>query len=174
MPELKPIISPRKISQTVKRLAREIEKDYASKTPVLIGVLKGSFVFLSDLIKELAMPLEIDFIRAACYGMNDVPSGRVCIAKDIETDIEGRDVIVVEDIVDRGATIRGVMDYLKRKKPSTIKLCALLLKDGGRSVRVDYLGATVGEGFVVGYGMDYKEKYRNIPGICVIDIKSGD
>lgn len=170
---LRLVISPGEIRAIVKRLAREIERDYADRTPVLVGVLKGSFVFLSDLARELSIPVEVDFIRTLCYGTRDVPSDEVCIMKDIEMDIEGRDVLIVEDIVDRGVTVNAVMEHLGKKNPATLRFCALLLKEGAGAFNIDYLGRTITGGFVVGYGMDYKERYRNLPGIYLIDTERG-
>ncbi|MBI5598543.1 MAG: hypoxanthine phosphoribosyltransferase [Deltaproteobacteria bacterium] len=199
-PELKPIATPAEIGVVVSRIAREIERDYdgqlvvldgqpasprgqpavfdglpaghACKIPVLVGVMKGAFVFLADLARELRIPVEIDFIRAACYGAGSVPSDEVLITRDIEMDIAGRDVIVVEDIVDRGVTVDRLMGHLRAKKPSTIRLCSLLLRENGRPpFKVDYAGMVVGKGFAVGYGLDYKERYRNLPGLHAIDVK---
>jgi hypoxanthine phosphoribosyltransferase len=172
---LKPIIPPEEVHLIVERLARDIQRDYSSKNPVLVGVLKGSFVFMADLIRALDIPVEVDFIHAVRYGTRDRPSTEAKIIKDIETDIKGREVIVVEDIIDGGVTMKALLKHLEAKQPASIKLCALLLRDTERSaeVKVDYLGTTVGKGFVVGYGLDCKEHFRHLPGLYVIEDKKG-
>ncbi len=166
---LKPIISKNEIENAVKKLASEIRKDYADKCPVLIGILKGSFIFLSDLVKELNMPLKVDFTRACSYGSNNYSSGEVTLAKDIEMSINGLDVLIVEDIVDTGYTLNFIINHLKNKKPSSIKICSLMDKPLKRvvDVNVDYAGFTLDKdvGFVVGYGLDYNEEYRYLSGI---------
>jgi len=168
-PLLKPIILQKGIKTAVQRLAAEIRKDYSGKCPVLIGVLKGSFIFLSDLIRELNMPIKIDFIRAISYGSKDYSSGKVKLVKDIEMPIHGMDVLIVEDIVDKGYTLDFTIKHLKAKKPLSIKTCSLLDKPSKRTVdiKVDYTGFTLGAdvGFVVGYGLDYYEEYRYLPNI---------
>ena len=157
------------IKNAVKRLPSEIKKDYADKCPVLIGVLKGSFIFLSDLARELNMPLKIDFTRACSYGSNNYSSGSVELVKDIEMSIKDLDVLVVEDIVDTGYTLNFIINHLKNKKPSSIKICSLMDKPLKRvvDVKVDYKGFTLDKdvGFVVGYGLDYNEEYRYLNGI---------
>jgi hypoxanthine phosphoribosyltransferase len=172
---LKLIIPPEEIHRIVERLAGDIQNDYSSKKPVLVGVLKGSFVFMADLIRALDIPVEVDFIQAVRYGTRDKPSTEAKIIKDIETDIKGRAVIVVEDIIDGGVTMKALVKHLKAKQPATIKLCALLLRDMKRTaeVQVDYLGTTVGKGFVVGYGLDCKEHFRHLPGLYIIEDKKG-
>jgi hypoxanthine phosphoribosyltransferase len=146
--QLKILISHKEIAEAVNRLAREIERDYQGKQPLLIGVLKGSFVFMADLIRQLDLPLELDFVRLASYGA-------------------GREILVVEDIVDTGVTTSFLLHYLKKKKPASLKLCALTDKPSRRRVRVpiDYLGFTVPNKFIVGYGLDCDEKYRHLPDI---------
>jgi hypoxanthine phosphoribosyltransferase len=171
---LKLIIPPEEIRKIVERLAGEIRHDCSKKNPVLVGVLKGSFVFMADLVRALEMPVEVDFIRAIRYGIRDRPSKEARIIKDIETNIEGRDVIVVEDIIDGGVTMKALVEHLKAKRPASIKLCALLLRSTIRAeVKIDYLGTTVSEGFVVGYGLDLKEQYRHLPALYVIEDKKG-
>ncbi|MBI5681559.1 MAG: hypoxanthine phosphoribosyltransferase [Deltaproteobacteria bacterium] len=168
-PHLKSIISHTKIRQAVQKLASEIRKDYSDKNPVLIGILKGSFVFLSDIARELNIPLKIDFIRAASYGSKDYSGGAVEMIKDIEMYVEGKDVLIVEDIVDTGLTIHFVINHLKEKMPASIKICSLLDKPSKRKVdvRVDYKGFTLDKdiGFVVGYGLDFNEEYRYLKDI---------
>ena len=168
---LKQLFSPEEIHSTVNRLANEIKKDYAGKMPLVIGILKGSFIFLADLIRALQMPVEIEFIGAASYGGGGTSSGNVRITKDIDTDIEKKDIIVVEDIVDTGLTLNVILGHLNAKNPASIKLCALVDKPHRRKlpIKVDYLGFHTKEDFLVGYGMDYQENYRYLPGLYAID-----
>jgi hypoxanthine phosphoribosyltransferase len=171
MTSLKPFIEPEEIREIVERLAGVIRADYTGKNPVLIGVLKGAFIFLADLARALeGMDLEVDFIQAASYGRRDEPSFEVLITRDLTEEIRDRHVIVVEGIIDRGRTMHAVLDHLTSKKPATLSLCTLLLRDSHQTGReVAYFGKRIGEGFVTGYGMDYKGRYRNLPGIYVIE-----
>ena len=168
---LKQLFSPEEIHSTVDRLANEIKKDYAGKMPLVIGILKGSFIFLADLIRALQMPIEIEFIGAASYGSGDTSSGSVRITKDIDTNIEKREIIVVDDIVDTGLTLNVIMNHLKAKNPASVKLCALVDKPHRRElpIKVDYLGFNTKEDFLVGYGLDYQENYRYLSGLYAID-----
>ncbi len=167
---LKPLYSPAEIQSAVNKLASEIRRDYEGKSPLVVGVLKGSFIFLSDLVRALNIPLEIDFIRAASYGNSDVSSGNVRITKDIDASVENRDVIVVEDIVDTGLTLNVILKHLKGENPASLKLCALVDKLARRElpIKIDYLGFSIEDGFLVGYGLDYKENYRYLPGVYVM------
>lgn len=160
-----------KIKQAIIRLASEIRNDYKGKQPLIVAILKGSFVFLADLIRELNMPLEVDFVKLSSYGSGKETSGKVKMAQGLNTPIKGRHVLVVEDIVDTGLTISSLLDNLKRKKPASLKLCALTDKPSRRKVPVtiDYLGFTVPDKFIVGYGIDWDEKFRYLPNICTID-----
>ncbi|MFC1911318.1 hypoxanthine phosphoribosyltransferase [Chloroflexota bacterium] len=166
-PQLKILISREEIAEAVNRLACEIERDYRGKQPLLIGVLKGSFVFMADLIRQLDLPLELDFVRLASYGAGRESSGKVRVVRRPQMPINNRDVLVVEDIVDTGITTSFLLDYLRKKKPASLKLCALTDKPSRRRVTVpiDYLGFTVPNRFIVGYGLDRDEKYRNLPDI---------
>jgi hypoxanthine phosphoribosyltransferase len=170
-PQLKILISHNEIAEAVNRLACEIERDYQGKQPLLISVLKGSFVFMADLIRQLDLPLELDFVRLASYGSARESSGRVRIIQAVKTPVKGRDVLVIEDIVDTGITISFLLDYLRKKKPASLKLCALTDKPSRRrvSVPVDYLGFTVPNKFIVGYGLDCDEKFRNLPDIYTLE-----
>jgi len=170
-PQLKILISHDQIAKAINRLACEIERDYQGKQPLLIGVLKGSFVFMADLIRQLDLPPELDFVRLSSYGSARESSGKVRVVQGVKTSIKGRDVLVVEDIVDTGTTISFLLDYLKKKKPASLKLCALADKPSRRRVPVpiDYCGFSVPDKFVVGYGLDYDERFRNLPDIYVIE-----
>lgn len=169
--KLKLLIPPDEIDSIVDRVASEIRKDFAGKDPILLGVLKGAFVFLSDIVRALEMPFEVDFIQASCYGKRDSPSAEVLIKRDLTADIKGRDVIIVEGIIDRGHTARALTEYLKKKGPSSIKVCTFLLREGGGGdgLKVDYVGKRIGDGFVIGYGMDYKEEYRGLAGLYIME-----
>jgi len=161
------LISRKGIAEAVNRLACEIERDYQGKQPLLIGVLKGSFVFMADLIRQIDLPLELDFVRLASYGAGKESSGKVKVVQSPQMPMSGRDVLVVEDIVDTGITTSFLLDYLRKKKPASLKLCALTDKPSRRrvTVSIDYVGLTVPNKFVVGYGLDCDEKYRNLPDI---------
>ena len=167
MPELIPVLTENEIDQNVQVLAKRISEDYRNKDLVMIGVLKGSFVFLSDLMRRLTIPVEIEFIRLSSYGKSDMSSGTIDIQNDISMDLKGKDVLVVEDIVDTGLTLATLVDHLKSFKPKSVKICALIDKLERREIdcKVDYACHTVEGGFLVGYGLDYAEKYRNLPAI---------
>jgi hypoxanthine phosphoribosyltransferase len=170
-PKLKILISRDEIAKAVDRLASEIKRDYQGKQPLLIGVLKGSFMFMADLIRQLDLPLELDFIGLSSYGTARESSGRVRVVQGVKTPIKGRDILVIEDIVDTGITISFLLDYLKKKKPASLKLCALTDKPSRRRVPVpiDYLGFTVPDEFIVGYGLDLDQRFRNLPDIYALE-----
>jgi len=170
-PQLKILISRDEIANAVEGLASEIKRDYQGKQPLLIGVLKGASVFMADLIRQLNLPLELEFVRLSSYGAARESSGRVRVVQGLKTPIKGRDVLVIEDIVDTGITISFLLDYLRKKNPASLKLCVLTDKPSRRRVPVsiDYLGFTVPDKFVVGYGLDFDEKFRYLPEICVIE-----
>ncbi len=170
-PQLKILISRDEIAGAVARLAREIERDHQGRQTLLISVLKGSFMFTADLIRQLDLPLELDFIRLASYGSARESSGRVKVIQGLQTAIKGRDVLVIEDIVDTGITTRFLLEYLRKRKPASLKLCALADKPSRHRVPVsiDYLGLIVPNEFIVGYGLDYDQRFRNLPDIYVIE-----
>jgi hypoxanthine phosphoribosyltransferase len=169
------LITREEIAARVSDLGRLIARDYAGKTPLLVGVLKGAVIFLADLIRATGIPLGTDFIGLASYGPSTRPSGSVRLTADISVSIEGRDVIVVEDIVDSGRTA----DYLRRnlatRHPRSLALCALLDKVERREVdvRIDYVGFVIPNRFVVGYGFDHAGAYRTLPHIAVLERGSG-
>ena len=169
--ELKLLFSKQEIEETVTRLAQEISADYANKRVVLIGVLKGAFVFLADLVRQLTIPVEIEFIRIASYGSQKESSGTISIKKDVEISLEKKDVLVIEDIVDTGLSLKFLLDHLRARNPSSLKVCALIDKKSRREVEVhvDYIGFAMDEGFIVGYGIDFNEGYRALPEIFVVD-----
>ena len=159
------------IDSTIKKLAAAVTRDYNDKNPLLLGILKGSFVFLADLVRQLNFPLEVEFVRVSSYGSGQQTSGKVKMVQGLKLDVKGRHVLVVEDIVDTGITLAFLLDYLKKKKPASLKLCALTDKPSRRRVpvKIDYLGLTVPDKFLVGCGLDCDEKYRNLPDICVLE-----
>lgn len=169
--QLSILITREEIEQTVVRLAHEVESDYQGKHPLLVGVLKGSFVFMADLIRHLDVPLELDFVRVCSYGDGQESSGIVRLVQSLSMPVKGRDVLVIEDIVDTGITISFVLEYLREQKPASLRLCALTDKPSRRRVPVaiDYVGLTVPDAFIVGYGLDCDERFRNLPDICVME-----
>jgi len=170
-PKLKKLIKSEEIDTAVQRLASEISRDYRGKNPLLIGILKGSFVFMADLVRRLDMPLELDFVRLSSYGSGTESSGKIRITGRLNQPVKDRHVIVVEDIIDTGLTTSYFLRYVKREKPASAALCALTEKPARRrvNVKIDYLGFTVPDKFIVGYGIDWNEKYRNLPDICYIE-----
>jgi hypoxanthine phosphoribosyltransferase len=159
------------IQATIKRLAADITHDYYGKNPLLIGILKGSFMFMADLVRALDFPLEIDFVRVASYGQSKESTGKINVVQGIRTPVEDRHVLVVEDIIDTGHSVKYVLNSLGRKKPASLKVCCLFDKSARRqvSISVDYVGLPVPDKFLVGYGLDWAEQYRNLPDICYLE-----
>jgi hypoxanthine phosphoribosyltransferase len=168
----KKILFPKEmIDRRVRELAGEISHDYAGREIIIIGVLKGAFVFLADLIRYLNVPCEIDFTRLASYGNGTVSSGNIVVTKNIECSIKDKDVLIVEDIVDTGLTLSYLVDQLKKAEPRSLKVCAFIDKHKKRKVpfAADYVGFTIDDGFVVGYGLDANEKDRFLADVYVIE-----
>lgn len=167
---LNPLLSREQIASIVKDLADQISKDYREKELVLVCILKGAFMFLSDLIRHLQLPVQIDFVRLASYGAGTKTSGRIEITKDIEISIEGKDVLIIEDIIDSGRTLQFLRDRLSLSNPRSVKICALLDKKARREVKIeaDYLGKEIDNVFVVGYGIDFNETFRHLPEIYYV------
>lgn len=165
------LISRAAIDRRVKELADMISRDYQGKELIVIGILKGAFIFMADLIRSLQIPCAIDFVRLASYGSKTVSSEQVVITKDIEISIKGRDVLVVEDIVDTGLTLSCLVNRLKEREPRTLRVCVFLDKKERRKVafEAEYVGFHIEDRFVVGYGLDYNEMYRFLPEVCVIE-----
>ena len=165
--ELKLVAGPEKIHETVGRLAAEINRDYSGKKPVLVAVLKGSFIFAADLARLIEVPLHLDFISAESYGAGTWSSGKVRIKNDLKVDVSGRDVIIIEDILDSGLTLSAVRDHIEEMRPASLKVCVLLDKPARRVVHcpADYIGMEMPDSFLVGYGLDYAEDYRCLPAI---------
>jgi hypoxanthine phosphoribosyltransferase len=167
------LFSRQEIAAEVTRLAAEIKIDYQGKYPLLIGVLKGSFMFMADLVRLLDFPLEVEFIRLSSYGRGKESSGEVKVVQGLRSPVRDRDVLVIEDIVDTGLTISFLLNHLRKKKPTSLKLCALTDKPSRRQVPVtiDYLGFTVPDKFIVGYGIDWDEKFRYLSDICFVEVE---
>jgi len=158
------------IQGRVAELGAELGHDYANRQPLLVSVLKGSIVFLADLIRATELPLAVDLMELSSYGAAMESSGQVRILKDLSASIEGRDVIVVEDIIDTGLTLNYLLRYLHERSPASIRICCLLDKPARRltDIDIDYRGFTIPDRFVVGYGLDFDERYRNLPYIGVL------
>lgn len=168
--ELIPFLSAAQIQKKVAELARKISRDYDGKKPVLVGVLKGSFVFLSDLSRKLTIPHEVDFLETESYGPSTLTSGVVRLLKDLRSEITGREVLLVEDIIDSGLTLSYLERSLLAKKPKSFAVVTLLERKRSKRVKVPvgYRGFWVPGGFLVGYGLDYNEKYRHLPGLAFL------
>ena len=164
------LITTDEIQQRVRDIASDIARDYPDGVH-LVAVLKGAFVFLSDLARAVAVPCSLDFMAVSSYGKGTTSSGQVQLLKDLESTLEGRDVVIVEDIVDSGLTLSYLQDILRARCPRSLRTACLLSKPSRRltDVKVDYIGFTIEDKFVVGYGLDYAERYRNLPYIAVLD-----
>ncbi len=164
------LVTREELGKMVKKMGEQISKDYADKDLVLVGVLKGGFVFLSDLMRELSIPVDLDLISVSSYGEATKSSGVVRIIKDIDINITGKHVLIVEDLVDTGLTLKHLKELFNTRGPLSVKICAALDKPSRRKVDIDieYKGIEIPDKFVVGYGLDYAGKYRNFPDVCVL------
>jgi hypoxanthine phosphoribosyltransferase len=164
------LLSGEEVQARVAELGAQLAADYQGREPVLVSVLKGSIIFLADLVRAMPIPLSIDLMEVSSYGTSTESSGQVRILKDLSTSIEGREVIVVEDIIDTGLTLNYLLRYLHDKGPASIRICCLLDKPARRlaPIEIDYRGFTIADRFVIGYGLDYGERYRNLPYIGVL------
>lgn len=167
----KVLIEEQAIKQRVHELAAEMEAFYPDEPPLLIGVLTGAVTFMTDLMRAMTIPVSIDFMAVSSYGASTRTSGVVRILKDLNEEIEGRQILVVEDIVDSGLTLQYLLDVLRRRNPASLRVVALLKKEkpGAAEVQVDRIGFTIPDEFVVGYGLDYAGQYRNLPYVAVLD-----
>lgn len=158
------------IQNRIREIGAQITRDYAGKKPLFVGILKGASVFHADLIRHVQLPVSVDFIAVASYGNETETSGQVQLIKDVETSIEGRDVIIVEDIVDTGLTLTYLIHNFESRNPRSLKVAALLNKPSRRkvSVTLDYIGFDIPDKFVVGYGLDFAQSYRNLPYVAVL------
>lgn len=165
------LYSREKIANEVSRLAQEINADYANREILVVGIMKGSFLFIADLVRQITVPVTIDFMRLASYGTETQSSGIVELRKDIELPVQGKHLLVIEDIVDSGLTLDTLYTKLILKKPESLKICTFIEKRGNRegSVRPDYVGISMESGFIVGYGLDFNEQYRQLPDIYLLD-----
>jgi len=166
----KVLISEEEIQKKVKELAKRISEDYEGKNPLLVGILRGAAVFLADLAREISIPVEFDFMAVSSYGTATKTSGVVRILKDLDEDIKGRHVLLIEDIVDTGLTLNYLLKNLKSRKPASLEICALLTKKQKQKTATGtkYDGFVIPDKFVVGYGLDYAEKYRNLSSVCTL------
>ena len=170
-PEVRSLISAERLAARVAELAAQITREYAGRSLVLLCVLKGSFVFAADLARAIALPVRIEFLGVRSYGDHTKSSGVVQITQDLTRPVDGDDILLVEDIVDTGLTLSFLREQLRSRNPASIKVAALLHKPARmqREVEIDYLGFTIDDVFVVGYGLDYAERYRNLPFLGVLD-----
>ena len=164
------LFTEQELKDRVAEIAARIDRDYAGTEPMLISVLRGSFIFMADLARAITLPCTVDFMAVSSYGSGTTSSGQVKITKDLSESIEGRDIIVVEDILDSGNTLSYLFQLLQARHPASVRLCTLLDKPSRRTkpITADYTGFTVDDLFVVGYGLDYAEKYRNLPYIGIL------
>lgn len=164
------LLSEEEIKKKVKELAKEISRDYPNGDLLFIGVLKGSVFFITDLMREMEVNVSVDFMAVSSYGSSSVSSGVVRILKDLDFDIEDKDVLIIEDIIDSGTTLKYLYEYLKSRSPKSLKICALLEKPARKKVDInaDYLGFSIPDAFVVGYGLDYAEMYRQLPYLGIL------
>lgn len=167
MPELTEILSSRDIELKISEIASKISEDYKQGNLILVGALKGAFMFIADLARSIKIPSQIGFVGVSSYGPGTESTGKITVTKQLDIDIEGKDVLIVEDIVDTGWTLQFISNYLKSFNPRTMKICSLIDKRERREVDVvvDYACHKVSEGFLVGYGLDHDENYRNLPAI---------
>ncbi|TJX67875.1 hypoxanthine phosphoribosyltransferase [Soehngenia saccharolytica] len=164
------LVSEEQIKKRVKELGEQITKDYQGKEPVVVGILKGAVVFLSDLIREIKIPIHIDFMAVSSYGKSSISTGEVRIIKDLDFSVEDKDIIIVEDIIDTGLTLGYLKELLIKRGADSVKICTLLDKPERRkiNINVDYTGFTIPDEFIIGYGLDYNEKYRNYPFVAAL------
>ncbi len=165
------MITQEQINKRAAEIGRQIEADYRGESVVLVGILRGAVVWMADIMKNVNLDMRIDFMAVSSYGASTKSSGIVKINKDLDTDIEGKNVIIVEDIIDSGITLNYLKGYMENREAKSVRICTLLDKPEGRRVDidVDYIGFTVDDKFIVGYGLDYDQKYRNLPYISYLE-----
>jgi hypoxanthine phosphoribosyltransferase len=170
LPALEPLFSREIISQRVRALSQQISSDYTNSRPVILGVLKGAFVFLSDLARNLTVDADIDFVQVSSYGASLVSSGSCSMKKDMNIQVTGRHVLIVDDIIDTGHTAVYLLRHVRRLKPKSVKLCCLIEKQIARAhpLSIDYAAFSIQDGFVVGYGLDFDEQFRGLPDIYTV------
>lgn len=172
----KVLVDSKEVRAKVKELATRVSKDYKNKELILVGILKGAFMFLSDLVKEMKIPVQIDFIAVSSYGMATKSSGVVRIVKDLDLNIQGRHVLLIEDIIDTGLTLSYILEIFKLRNPASLEVCVLLQKEKKKKadIPIKYMGFNIPDEFVVGYGLDCEECFRHLPSIYAISTKSQD
>ncbi len=170
-PSMRKLFPREEIAVRISEMARKIDRDYQGREIFMIGILKGSFLFIADLIREIQTPAIVDFMRIASYGSETQSSGIIEFRKDIELSIKGRDILIVEDIVDSGQTLSALLERLRQREPASLKVCTLVDKKAARvtEVPVDYVGFHLDDGFIVGYGLDWDEKYRDLADIFLVE-----
>lgn len=161
------MISERRIKTRIKQLAKTISKDYAGRTPVFIGVLNGSFIFFADLVREVTIDCEIDFLKLSSYGDAKISSGNVKLLKDLNCQVEGRDIVIVEDVIDSGLSMEYIRNLIMQQNPKSFKIVTLLYKKDAvkTSMKIDYIGFSIPKDFVIGYGLDYAQRLRHLKSI---------
>lgn len=164
------LISQEQLQERIKEMAGEINRDYAGRSPLLIGILRGSYIFMADLVRQIDLPITMDFMVVSSYGAGTVTSGLVNIKKDLEENIEGKDVIIVEDILDTGNTLVKLTAELLRRNPASLKLCVMLDKPDRRRtpIKADYVGFSIPDAYVVGCGLDFDQQYRQLPYVGIL------
>jgi len=167
----RPIVTQEQMRARIKELGKQIMTDYADKNLILVGILKGAYAFYADLCRAIRLPLRVDFLVVSSYGSQAKSAGKVKVVSDLTEDIKGKDVLLVEDIVDSGLTVQHLVRRLSERKPRSIRVCALLSKPARRTVNVPlhYVGFEIPNKYVIGYGLDYQQKYRNLPYLAVLD-----
>lgn len=173
-PKLKEYISEKKISGRINKLAKKLNKDYKDKNPIFIGILNGSFIFLADLIREINIDCEIDFLKLSSYGDEKISSGNVTLLKELNCEIENRHIVIVEDIVDSGLSVNFIKKLIEDQNPASLRFATLLFKKDMSKLtfKIDYIGFKIDNKFVVGYGLDFAQKYRNLKAIKVLKTKN--
>ena len=171
MANMRILLTEKQIQDRVKELGSQISRDFAGEEVLVVGILKGAFVFLADLIRHIDIPVQVDFMDLSSYGLSTETSGEVRILKDLEQPIEGKNVLIVEDIIDTGITLKFIKEILLRRNPRSLKICTFLDKPERRKVPVvsNYNGFTITDQFVVGYGLDYAEQHRHLPAVYIIE-----
>jgi hypoxanthine phosphoribosyltransferase len=164
------LVSEKQLKKRIKEMAEEITRDYAGKAPLMVSILRGSVIFMADLVRQIDLPITMDFMVVSSYGAGTVSSGLVNIKKDLEEDIRGRDVIIVEDILDTGNTLVKLTAELLRREPASLKLCVMLDKPSRRTtpIKADYVGFSIPDAYVVGFGLDFDQGYRQLPYVGVL------
>lgn len=164
------LYSPEALREKVNELGRQITRDFSEEELLVVGILKGAFIFMADLVREIDVPTELDFMAVSSYGASTISSGEVKIIKDLDFSIQDKNVLIVEDIIDTGLTLNYIAEVLKKREPRSISICCLLDKPSRRKspIQPNYVGYTIADEFIVGYGLDYAEKYRNYPAIYIL------